>query len=316
MVTSIRVITQIILEESLESNFKALEILDEFTKPDTSNLMPLVFNALEDIPIVNPDLTISTKDKIEDTPGIKFEAVPLSSSSNLLLVVASKLFQRPTFLNQALNALNVNGFALSRENKDFVPPSLEGITILTQYTAENEKLIFFRKAVIKIDKMFLEISSENFNWIQELQKVMEKETEVVLYSQNQDIDGILGLVNCIRKEPGGKKISCFFIRSEAPKFDPENYFYKKQVCKNQAFNVYKNSQWGTYRHLRLENLEENLREHSFVFVQSKGNFSSLKWVEGPLSSNNKNIIYVSLSNYYIKKSFFFFISDILLCSQF
>lgn len=84
--TLIRVNTQIILENSMETNFKAVELFDNDTKPDSKFLMPIINNALADIPVVNPVLTISTKHNLEAIPGISIEDITFNVNSNLLLI--------------------------------------------------------------------------------------------------------------------------------------------------------------------------------------------------------------------------------------
>ncbi|EFA05248.1 Fatty acid synthase-like Protein [Tribolium castaneum] len=285
---AIRVNTQIILDESLEKNFTALEILDEFSNPEVSFVMPLLFNALEDIPLIHPKLTISTKTKIDDIPGVKIEATTLSSTSNLLLIVATKLFQRVTLLNQVLSALSQNGFALSREDANFEPEFGDKITILTQFVTPDEKLILFKKTESgKFNQKLINVSSENFNWVQHVKEELKTDTRVVLYSEKGALEGLLGLVNCLRKEPGGTKISCVSIMGqEIPQLD-------EQLAKNLAFNVYKNQKWGTYRHLHLDEAVQSRKDHAFVSLLSRGDLSSLRWVEGPLSKTDPKVIFAN-----------------------
>lgn len=107
-----------------------------------------------------------------------------------------------------------------------------------------------------------------------------------MYSQNDPNSGIIGLFNCLRREPGGENIRCVFIPDEGPKFDVSSEFYKKQLQKDMPVNIYKGGRWGTYRHLLLpeEPLVES--EHCFVNVTVRGDLSSLRWIEGPLSSKS------------------------------
>src|SRR5699024_2889878 len=103
---SARIITQAILENNLESNFEAVEIIDDFTNPASEYYLPFISKALDDLPLVTPNLTISCKTSVETIPTIKVEDVAFSASSNILLIVASKLLQRPSLLNQTLVALS------------------------------------------------------------------------------------------------------------------------------------------------------------------------------------------------------------------
>lgn len=78
-----------------------------------------------------------------------------------------------------------------------------------------------------------------------------------------------------------------FLPDSSPEFDVFHPFYKEQLNKNLAVNILKNGQWGTYRHLLLENNGDNLVEQCYVNSLVAGDLSSLKWLEGPLSWNDK-----------------------------
>lgn len=80
-------------------------------------------------------------------------------------------------------------------------------------------------------------------------------------------------------------VRCFIIFDEnAPVFDPNHPLYATQIKRNMSVNIYKNGQWGTYRHLLLDQIEEVETEHSFVNPVTRGDLSSLKWIEGNLNS--------------------------------
>lgn len=90
------------------------------------------------------------------------------------------------------------------------------------------------------------------------------------------------------------------MMDKSPEFDPQNDFYQKQFEKRLAVNVFKNNSWGTYRHLLLEEESEVQCEHSYVNILSKGDFSTLRWLEGPLSLNtplNENETLISVISF-------------------
>lgn len=91
----------------------------------------------------------------------------------------------------------------------------------------------------------------------------------------------------MRREPGGGNIKTFFIMDQGlPKFNMHEPMYSEQLSKSMAINVYKNGSWGTYRHLLLDEAAEVESEHCFVNVTTKGDLSSLKWIEGPLKNDH------------------------------
>ena len=70
--------------------------------------------------------------------------------------------------------------------------------------------------------------------------------------------------------------------NQAPEFLLEDKFYKKQIAKDLAINVFKNGQWGTYRHLKIEEKCKQPVAHVYANVLVRGDLSSLTWIQGPL----------------------------------
>lgn len=61
---------------------------------------------------------------------------------------------------------------------------------------------FTSRSVISIHLM-----SNNFDWIPKVQTALKKDNEIkkiILYAQKDYTNGILGLVNCLQREVGGK----------------------------------------------------------------------------------------------------------------
>ena len=119
-------------------------------------------------------------------------------------------------------------------------------------------------------------------------------------------------MNCIRQEPGGLNVHYVFIQDKnAPRFSLSNKFYSEQLEKQMMANVLKGEQWGSYRHLRLDvqNDVSSLQvEHAYVNTLIRGDLSSLRWIEGPLSyyqperyPNHElcNAYYISLNFRYV-----------------
>jgi fatty acid synthase len=54
----------------------------------------------------------------------------------------------------------------------------------------------------------IHVSAQNYDWLQQIQAIIGTNTKhrVILVAQNEPLNGILGLVNCIRKEPGGEHV--------------------------------------------------------------------------------------------------------------
>lgn len=97
----------------------------------------------------------------------------------------------------------------------------------------------------------------------------------------------MGLVTCLRQEAGGSNVRYIFIQDKnAPKFSLKDKFYSEQLNKQLMANVLKGEQWGSYRHLRLDQQSDasSLQvEHAYINNTVRGDLSSLKWIESPLS---------------------------------
>lgn len=99
--------------------------------------------------------------------------------------------------------------------------------------------------------------------------------------------GLVGLMTCVRREMGGENARYVFIQDKsAPKFGLTVRFYAQQLDKGLIANVLKGGQWGSYRHLPLDqqnNVPSLQVEHAYINTLTRGDLSSLKWIEGPLT---------------------------------
>lgn len=96
--------------------------------------------------------------------------------------------------------------------------------------------------------------------------------------------GLVGLINCIQKEAGHIDVSYFFIQDKSvPKFSVTENFYVDQLNKQLSANVFKNGQWGSYRHLRLNEKNIVQASHAYANTLVEGDLSSLSWIQGPLN---------------------------------
>ncbi|KAK9875963.1 hypothetical protein WA026_011065 [Henosepilachna vigintioctopunctata] len=292
---SLRINVQIALENLYAVKINATEVFDDSTKENAEPLGPLIFDALCDQPLIQANITILTKKDLE-VENVKIEKEKtLADETDCLIVVGTQLLQKSKELQLAFGALKENGFILSREELDFHPAEsqevqLSGIEIITVHRTENEKLVFFRKSQESIKPIIIQISANDvdFNWLAALQRAMKSTSNIVIYAQNEETNGLLGLYNCLRREAGGTKVQCFLIYgNDAPPFDINNEFYQNQLRKNLSVNIFKDGKWGTYRHLLMKEFEEVESEHCFVNQTTRGDLSSLKLTQGPLTSQSQ-----------------------------
>ncbi|XP_030748833.1 fatty acid synthase-like isoform X2 [Sitophilus oryzae] len=289
---ALRVNMQLILENAYSIHIKVAELVDEATPEENLILGDIAFDVLADQPLIQPNITVLSKTEIE-VRNVTVEDKKLLTEVDCHLVIGSKLLERHTVLNVALGSIQESGFILSRESLDFDPSSCKSdeTTLITVFSTEQEKLVFLRKVTEFKPPVVIKISSSDteFSWLPKVRSVLEKEKDgnVLLYSLGETASGIMGLFNCIRREPGGLRSKLVFIPdTEVPEFDINLPFYESQLKKQLALNVYKNGQWGTYRHLLFDQSNIIQREHYYLNSLIRGDLKSLTWIEGPLSLEN------------------------------
>lgn len=273
---SVRINTQIILENNYTTRFKGFELVDgEGASADEEELLlsTLVREALADLPLIQPEIEVLRGNQ------------KIPNESEISVVIGTNL----TGKQEVLSSLKEDCLVLSRESlSEDVASNIEVLTTHT-IVPENERLVLFRKSPQRKPKEEVINVTEDydgFGWLKQLQTVLERSGRALLYSQT-DNSGIMGLTNCLRMEPGGRNVRCVFIMDEAASFDSEDAFYQQQLSKGLAVNVFKDGRWGTFRHLPIQKDSMVTTKHCFARTVVTGDLSTVKWFEGPL--NNKSI---------------------------
>lgn len=223
--------------------------------------------------------------------------------SNCHMVVAYDVVQRldaNVVLENLRSSIREDGFILLEENlvgyneatATKLYESLKLATVSVQRS--TGKYFILLRPVTDIttrNKTIVNISEKTYTWVGELKTALanaEKDnTYVYIVGQGEELLGAVGFMNCIKNENGGKYARMFFIQdAKAEKFSLTSKTYLEQLNKDLISNVYKNGGWGTFRHLKLDTNGDvsNLRvEHAYVNALTKGDLSSLSWIESPLS---------------------------------
>lgn len=85
-----------------------------------------------------------------------------------------------------------------------------------------------------------------------------------------------------------------YIPGSDKKFSFKEKLYRDQLRKDVIMNVYKNGVFGSYRHLPLENVNDEATlkvEHAYINTLVRGDLSSLKWIESHPSHFKLDSIY-------------------------
>jgi fatty acid synthase len=281
----IRICVQIALENINTVKVKAVEV-------DTQNQDPIIEHmqdALADLPLVTAELMVLSKRDMK-LKNIHSEDGKLSTQTNCLFVIASGVLCNQQFLTETSKSLGDVAYVIARE-KSVEPLDLltlpSNFDVISCINVDGEVLVLlqYTRKKISLNTTVLKVPEADFNycWLDNLKSDI-KNGSTILYVQNEKLSGLIGLTNCIRKEPEGHDVRCVYIDDDtAPEFDFQSPFYKSHLNLGLAINVYKNGQWGTYRHLQLkQNIDTKpTAKHCYVNALTKSDLSSLKWIEGP-----------------------------------
>jgi fatty acid synthase len=153
------------------------------------------------------------------------------------------------------------------------------------------------KKIIEINDNFdkwLDVLKEN---VKENNENEENKSNIWLIAKNSSPNGIIGLVNSLRQEPGGDKVKCIFDCDQQTKFPP-NFSEEPFIdilINNLAVNVIRDGKLGTYRHLSLPKLHDKTETNDyFLNVGPNGDLSSLQWFES--KNLPKKETYINIDN--------------------
>lgn len=140
----------------------------------------------------------------------------------------------------------------------------------------------------------IRVKNAGYDWVEPLKaKAVEFESKPAgenlwLLAEDAAVSGVVGLTNCLRQETGSH-VRCIFNASvkgsnKVADFSPSNPAYKEVLEKDLVMNVYRDGQWGSYRHVvtQTNGAPKTVTPYAFLNVQTRGDLSSLQWYESPL----------------------------------
>lgn len=306
--SGVHVILQLILENLCSvSRLKIVEINAKCVSP----LIVVFDQAVSRTPLVNVkcDLQLFTDEEIalENITILKNLTSNAISKGNILTIVMDSTSNET---DEILHSIEENSFLLVRKigNTTFTEVP-QNFNMITAIPTESETLVLLQRkqatsiattAVATKQPTVIEVLSTDFN-IQWLEKVKEsiKAGPVLLVAQSDPSPGLLGLMNCLRREPGAENVRCVLIMDRlTPKFSLNDNLYASQLQLGLAVNIYRNSVWGTYRFFPLiPHLPETARlDHCFANVQRIGDLSSFNWFNGCLKPTADKLVNVHYSS--------------------
>lgn len=156
-------------------------------------------------------------------------------------------------LQEALGTLKNECFVLSRENKFQFEQESTTYDIITVFFTDSEYFVLLRNKIKPKPTVYYKIDTKDmtFSWVEDVKNELKKEQQkLVLYSQGEPVNGLLGLVNCLRKEPGGEMVRGLLIADPtAPQFSADCKLYKEHLDKGLGMNVFKDVSDQSYFHI-------------------------------------------------------------------
>ncbi|XP_059050780.1 fatty acid synthase-like [Achroia grisella] len=232
------------------------------------------------------DIKVTSKDASETAPD-----------SECHLVVAGGVASSPDsaeVLGRLAEALADGGMVLVEEAHGALGAAAAeraGLEVVSrQATADCEYLVLRRRVPPPAEHVVVEVEDErSYGWVEPLRAALKRAesaaAELRVYAVSRAAGGgVLGLGTCLRAEPGGRALRVFYLPDCREPFQPAAPHFADQLRKDLAVNVLRAGVWGSYRHLPLDNVDEmrSQVEHAYVNILTRGDLSSLRWIESPL----------------------------------
>lgn len=279
---AIRLSTHIALEYHQAIHVKTIELIDSSDDVIAKELTsPIITEILSDLPLIQANVILtasSNQFNDELPPNVNFINMEnLSTEENAILAVGIGLLTKSKSiqLEQILSKLRNGGFVVTREKSlKLENPSIllkYGLDIILEKNTNKESIILLKKKEVIRKTEIIYVNNTEFTWLEKLNSIMKTENEtsnrIILVSEGDFESGLLGFVNCLRKELGGEIIRSVLIQDiDAPKFSLQNSFYSKQLQLDLPINVLRPGKvWGSYRHQPLSlSLKSKPVSHAYV----------------------------------------------------
>lgn len=277
--------THLALEHHQAIKVNMIELIEEGDAVQSDELIsPHLVQILNNLPLIQPDVHLITGNRSLDNVTLPSEITVLQSeqlikNNNALLIAGYNLLMsdKNEILKTILPALKVDGFLLTRgqplTKEDTATAELYNLVIVLEKRTEKEHIILLKKRGQSTSgQEVIFVNHYEFSWLDQLKLTLNAENKlestrrIFIVAEGDTESGLLGLVNCLRKEPGGEIIRGVLIQDmKAPKFSLNDPFYAKQLQMDLAINVLRPGKiWGSYRHLPLAPLKPKLVYHAYV----------------------------------------------------
>jgi len=223
-----------------------------------------------------------------------------------------KLTEPELALNHIYDNNNNNPNFSKRINEFKITAMKIGLNVICRKTDSIGSIAILFRKVIPNDRiraennMIIEINDNYNKWLDVLKEKVKENIEnkktdnemknIWLIANDSSINGIIGLTNCLRQEPGGESIRCIFDYDKQMKnLDFSSKPFSDILSNDLAINVIRDGKLGTYRHLRVPKNHDKIESNDyFLNIGPNGDLSSLQWFD---SKNIKpNDTYINVDN--------------------
>ncbi|XP_075135067.1 fatty acid synthase [Leptodactylus fuscus] len=170
----------------------------------------------------------------------------------------------------------------------------------------NSVIFLCRRRIPEKKHVLLSVEDMDCSWVESLKDAMADSSDhrIWLTVMNQPNSGIVGMVNCLRQEPGGNRIRCLFT-SDGNSYKVSDKEIQELQDKDLVMNVHQDGRWGAFRHVPFQKEQaQDETAYAFVNVLTRGDLSTLRWIASPLCNfqpTNPNVklckVYYSSLNF-------------------
>lgn len=204
------------------------------------------------------------------------------------LLRGESLGETVDFLSGTSQTSSPKGLLTQAEwEEEFTAASLSLVAVRRSFY--GSALFLCRSRSADKQPVFLPVDATDYKWVEKLKATLaEPSDSLVWLTASQAHCGVVGMVNCLRQEPGGGRIRCAFVSnldesSAAPSLQPAHKSMQPLLEGDLLMNVFRDGRWGAFRHQRVSlDQNEELTQQAYVNVMTRGDLSSLRWIASPL----------------------------------
>uniref|UniRef100_A0A1B6DTB3 Fatty acid synthase n=1 Tax=Clastoptera arizonana TaxID=38151 RepID=A0A1B6DTB3_9HEMI len=224
---------------------------------------------------------------------VKKNAIAEPVDSNCHIVVGADVLANQPILDNLAASVKSGGFIFLEEGLGVTEAAIKktGLNLIAKQQSQIRTYLLLRKPEEQPTPVVITVTEKSFAWVETLKSALKQsESEgkkILLVNQGEEMFGMIGMVNCIKQEPGGSNVRCIFVQdTKIPTFSMTSPLFANQLKNDLVMNVYRGGNWGSFRHLPLDNQTDESAlqvEHAYINTLTRGDLASLRWIEGPLS---------------------------------